>query len=253
MFAVERRNKIIDILAQKGSVRVGELSRLFKVTEETVRRDLNKLQEKGMLKKTHGGAVLDSLVMLERSFQIRSKEQLSEKTAIAKAATAFVEPRDVIFLDASTTALQVAKHLPVAVDLVVISNAIEVTLELANRTGVRVICTGGTLRGKSLSLVGSLAEQFLQRYNINKAFISCQGFSIEKGATDTNELEAYIKEKAIEAAKSSFLLVDYNKFGVSALVTIAGADIFDYLITDKKAPSIELEKIRHLGVEVLTV
>jgi DeoR/GlpR family transcriptional regulator of sugar metabolism len=239
------------ILLGPGNARVADLSQRCQVTEETNRRDLEKLESSGQLKKTYGGAVLINGDSPEPPLQMRSTEKTEEKKAIAQVAAQFIESEDVIILDASTTALQIAKNLPPVEELVVVTNAVEVALELANKAGVRVLCTGGILRGKSLSFVGPLAEQALHRYNINKAFISCQGVTAENGATDSNELEVKVKSEMIKVARESFLLVDNSKFGAAAFATIAPIKDFSRVVTDHKAPEEEIEKIKRMGVEVL--
>jgi len=251
MLAVTRRSKIMEIMMEQGSARVADLSQQFQVTEETIRRDLERLANGGYVQKTYGGAVLIAADQPERPFATRSTERMEEKRAIARLAVQFIEPEDVIVLDASTTALQIAKNLPPVEELVVVTNAVGVVTELAHRPGVRVLCTGGILRGKSLSFVGPLAGQALHKYNINKAFLSCQGVTVEDGATDVNEQEARVKNEMMKVARESFLLVDNSKFGVTAFATIAQVADFDRVITDGRAPAETMEKIRGLGVEVL--
>jgi DeoR/GlpR family transcriptional regulator of sugar metabolism len=249
MLAMTRRTKIMEIMLEHGSARVAELSQRFQVTDETIRRDLESLENSGQLKKTYGGAVLLNADSPERSFQTRSAEKTEEKKAIARIALQLIEPQDVIILDASTTALQIAKNLP-QMELVVVTNAIEVALELANRAGVRVLCTGGILRARSLSFVGPLAEQALHQYNINKAFISCQGVTLKAGATDFNELEARVKSEMIKAAREPFLLVDNSKFGVTAFATIARIEDFRRIITDRRLSPEELDDLTAFDAQV---
>lgn len=235
MLVAERHEKILDLVNQRGSIRVTELGQILGVTEETIRRDLDKLEGEGKLARSHGGAVRvngdQEIPYFEREIQ-----NAEEKIAIAREAIKHISAGDRIVLDASTTAWYMAKNLP-DIPLTVVTNSIKVAIELANKEKIDVISTGGILRPKSLSFVGPLAEQSLNLYRVNKAFISCKGLDFSFGISDSNELGALIKRKMISIADTTFLLLDHSKFGVQDFTHLVHLDQIDQVITDSKTDS----------------
>lgn len=251
MLAAERQRQILNRVLQGGSVRVVNLAKEFSVTEETIRRDLERLGAGGQLIRTHGGAVPVASDRSDLPFGIRENVHLEQKRAIARAAAKHVNEGDVIALDASSTAYELARALP-EYSLTVVTNSLSVATVLADRTGVRVIGTGGVLDTPSLSFVGSLAEESLGRFHIRKLFFSCQGLDVENGLTVTEDDHARIKRRMLDLADSAYLLVDSSKFGVKALQFFARVTETDVLITDPGAPQEAIQKIREGGVRVET-
>jgi DeoR family fructose operon transcriptional repressor len=251
MLVAERHQKILDLLEQRGSIRVNELSQIFGVTEETIRRDLDKLEGEGKLLRSHGGAVRvqgeQEIPYFEREIQ-----NVEEKIAIAREAVKQVTAGERIVLDASTTAWYMAKNLP-DIPLTVLTNSIKVAMELANKEKIDVISTGGIFLPESLSFVGPLAEQSLNMYRVNKAFISCKGIDFSFGISDSNELVALVKRKMISIADRTFLLLDHSKFGVQAFAHLAPLDQIDQVITDSKTESKYIHELKEHSVEVLQV
>lgn len=253
MLAEDRRKKIVQMLDEGGSVRVGQLSSTFQVTEETIRRDLELLEKDGYLTRTHGGAVKNALDQQEIAFYIRNMRNHEEKEAIGRKAVEFIEPGEVIALDASTTALQVARFLKEGdkKDVVVITHALKVAVTLADCPHITVISTGGVLQQRTMSFVGPIAENALTNYNIKKAFVSCKGLTVEEGITESTDVQATIKGEFLKAAKEVFLLADHDKFGQAALATVAPVTVIQKLITDGKTPALEVERYRSLGIDVI--
>lgn len=253
MLAEDRRKKIIVLLDESGSVRVAQLSNLFKVTEETIRRDLEQLEKDGYLSRTHGGAIKNSLDQQETAFSIRNMRNPEEKKLIGNKAVEFIEPGEVIALDASTTALQVARFLKECgkKDIVVITHALKVVMTLADSTNITVISTGGVLQQRTMSFVGPIAENALTNYNIKKAFVSCKGLTVEEGITESTDVQATMKGEFIKAAKEIFLLADHDKFGQAALATVAPVTVVHKLLTDKGTQVKEIEQYRALGIDVI--
>lgn len=241
MLAVERRKKILEMLKENQSVLVTELGKLFNVTEETIRRDLEKLEKEGLLKRTYGGAVLHESTNLELPFNVRETTNAEGKKAIGLKVSEFIEDGDTIILDSSSTALQVAKNIKSKNGITVITNSQKVILELSSAEQIKVISTGGTLRSTSMSLVGHLAEKTLQSYNVDKAVISCAGASLIKGFTDSNELEAEVKKAMMSSAEKVILVIDNTKFDRVSFTRIADFRNIDYIFTDKSL-SFEWEK-----------
>ncbi|PRR70439.1 DeoR/GlpR family DNA-binding transcription regulator [Neomoorella humiferrea] len=251
MRAEDRRREIIRHLEDYGIVKVTELSNLFQVTEETIRRDLERLEAEGYLKRTHGGAVKIASTQEETAFHIRNMRNRYEKQLIGRKAAELVQPGDVIAVDASTTALQFVNFIKDKKDLVVITHALKVVMALAGNADITVICTGGTLHSRTFSFVGPLVENALASYNIKKAFISCKGVTLEEGITESTEVQARVKAEMVRGAKEIILLADHDKFGTAALATVAPVKAVHKLITDMGTPEEELEKFRRAGVEVV--
>ena len=231
MLVAERQRKIVELVNQRLSVRVTELSKIFSVTEETIRRDLEKLEKENLLMRSHGGAVSIEEDQAETSYLEREVTNAAEKRAIAKKAITIIEPGDQVILDASTTAWYMAKELP-DMPLTVLTNSIKVAIELSKKEQIKVISTGGTLLSQSLSYVGPLAERSLSMYHVNKAFISCKGVHIEKGLSDFNESQALVKKQMMENSDHTILMVDSSKFGTRAFSQIAPIGRVDSIITD---------------------
>ena len=253
MLAENRRRKITELLDESGSVIVGDLSTLFKVTEETIRRDLEQLGQDGYLTRTHGGAVKNALDQQEVAFYIRNMRNHQEKQQIGKKALDYIEDGEVIALDASTTALQVAHFLKESVkeNIVVITHALKVVMLLADNANITVISTGGVLDRRTMSFIGPLAENALASYNIKKAFVSCKGLTIEEGITESTDVQARFKEHLIKGAKELFMLADHEKFGKAALATVAPVTVIHKIITDNGSTEEELNRFRSVGIEVV--
>lgn len=232
MLVAERYNYIVQLVNSRGSIRVTELSELCQVTEETIRRDLDRLEQTGQLKRSHGGAVsILETHQLEIHYEEREITYMEQKKKIAQHAISYIEPRDRILLDASSTAWYVAKRLP-DMPLTVLTNSIKVAMELAHKEKIEVISTGGIVSARSLSYVGPLAERSLDAYHVNKAFISCKGVHAEKGISESNELQGRVKQKMIDSADQIFVLADSSKFGVQAFTQVCQLDQVTKILTD---------------------
>jgi DeoR/GlpR family transcriptional regulator of sugar metabolism len=242
MLAAERCEKIVKLVNERGSVRVSELSEWFNVTEETIRRDLDKLEEAGRLRRSHGGAVSILDPSPEIPHAIREATRAAEKRGIAAEAAKLVRPRDRILLDASTTAWYLAKTLP-DIPLTVLTNSLQVSLELAGKGQIEVVCTGGLLSSRSLSYVGPLAEQALEQYHVNRAFISCKGVHLERGLSESNLLQARIKQQMIERADEVVLMADSSKLDVQDFAHVPGLRRVNILITDTDADRAYLQEL----------
>lgn len=250
MLVAERRKRILELVNQKGSVRVTELSHMFSVTEETIRRDLDILESQNKLRRSYGGAV--KIHYREVPYFEREITNVKEKQDIAKLAIQWIQPGDRIILDASTTAWYMAKIMPNRY-LTVLTNSIKVALELSEKEKINVISTGGQLSPRSLSFVGPLAEKSLQQYHVNKAFLSCQGIHATRGISESNELQALVKRKMIEIADEVSLMVDFSKFGVQAFAHSGEIHQVDRLITDAKTSEHHLQQFKDRGIEVVQV
>ncbi len=251
MLVAERYDEIVRLINERGSIRVTELSELFGVTEETIRRDLDALESRGLLRRSHGGAVRNN-DQLEAPYFERETVNIEEKREIAATALQFVSAGDQIILDASTTAWYMASSMP-NIRLTVLTNSIKVATELANKDRVTVISTGGILSPRSLSFVGPSAERALDLYHVNKAFLSCKGLHMQKGITESNELQALVKRKMIEISDERYLLIDYSKFDVQDFTFVSGLEQIQHVITDSRTAPDKIARLQRSSVHVVQV
>jgi len=249
MLVAERQREIVSLVDRERSVRVTSLARLFRVTEETIRRDLETLEADGKLVRSHGGAV-SRIGALETPFAEREISFAGEKSAIAREAVKLVEEDDTILIDASTTALQMARLLP-DMPLTVLTNSMQVCVELTNRPRMRVVCTGGTLSPPSLSFVGFRAEQMLGEYHVNRLFFSCSGIDFEHGLSDINESQAVLKQRMMAVAEHAYLLIDKSKFGVKSLKRFGKLGDVRTIITNDNVDPMVVENLHAMGVETV--
>ena len=249
MLAQERQREILNRVLAGGSVRVAQLARELNVTEETIRRDLERLDQEGRLIRIHGGALPPEKDRRDLPFVVRETVNLNAKRSIALCAVRHVADGDVIALDASSTAREMARLIP-DIPLTVITNSIAVVAELVDRIRVRVISTGGVLDAPSLSYIGPLAEQALSRFHIRKLFLSCQGVDFERGLSVTADEHAGIKHRMMELAETTILLVDQSKFGVRAVEFFGPLADIDMVITDAGINLETKEKLEAHGLAV---
>lgn len=249
MLAVARHRQIAKLLQRQGSVSTAALARLFSVTEETVRRDFEKLEAEGVLVRSHGGAVQMETERRDYPVRERATQNTPEKARIARRALRYVTSGATIFLDPSTTVQQLA-HLIPNEPLTILTNSLQIPLLFEDKPSVRVIILGGTLSPRSLSCAGPAAEQTLDLYRVDSAFLSCRGIEVEQGLSEATEEQAQLKRRVIERAKSVYLLADYTKGGVSSSFFYAPLSKLDVWITDRNPESPLREALDGQGVTV---
>lgn len=235
MLAQERRNQILERLQEEKSVVVADLSQYFKVSEETIRRDLDKLEKEGFAEKSYGGAVLNENVSIDLPFNIRKKHNITGKQKIAEIVETLIESGDHIILDASSTAVFIAKALKDKKNnMTVITNSLEIMFELSDVPNWQIISLGGNLRQGYLALFGSRVIESVSSYRVEKTIISCKGVDLSFGLSDGNEDFAQAKKAMLGCAKERILAVDHTKFGTVAFAKIHDMRKVDVVVTDKK-------------------
>lgn len=253
MLAAERYDRIVEMVNVKGSIRVSELSEHCRVTEETIRRDLDRLEQAGRLRRSHGGAVSVKEEHPEIPYRVRETTHAEEKKRIAQSALSMIRPGDRILLDASTTAGYMAANMP-DMPLTVLTNSIQVATELSSRDKIEVISTGGQLAQRSLSFVGPLAERSLETYHVDKLFLSCKGVHLEGGGiSESNELQARLKQKMVGISDQVILLADTSKFGVRAFARVTGLDAVHEVITDQSLDDDLIERLNGYDIKITRV
>lgn len=234
MLALERRNLILEQLQEEKRVVVSELSQQFGVSEETIRRDLEKLEKEGIATKSYGGAVLNESTSIDMPFNVRKKENVTGKQQIGELAASLIHDGDHIILDASSTAVFIAKAIKDKSNLTVITNSIEIIIELSDVSDWNIICSGGSLKEGYLALVGPQTAESFCAFNADKAFLSCKGMDMEKGVTDGNELFSQAKQMMMKSARESILAIDSSKLDKIAFSKLCEPADLDVVITDEK-------------------
>ncbi len=234
MLPMERKNEILSRLMLDGKVVVSDLAEAFQVTEETIRRDLDKLEKEGLAKKTYGGATRSDNINVELPYTVRKQENVESKKAIAAKISDMISDGDCILLDASTTALFTLRGLYSKNNLTLITNSIEMLLDIPPKSGWRVISTGGEIAQSSLSFVGPQAQRTVSTYCVDLAVISCKGLDREKGLTDTSEATAEIKRTFLRSAKKIVVGADSSKFDRVSFVRFADFSDIHAVVTDRE-------------------
>ena len=253
MLNEERRRATLNLLSRQGRVLVPELSRHFETSQVTIRKDLAVLHANGMVHRTHGGVLPSRDGALEDP-TLREKEKLhrQKKLRIADSAASMVKEGQVIILDSGTTTTAIARALRSFPNLTIITNAVNITAELAG-TAVEVILTGGTLRKNSFSLVGPIAEETLRRLNADLLFLGVDGFDVHYGLSTPNLLEARVNRVMVEVAKRTVAVCDSSKFGHRSLSLIVTTSALQEVITDRGAPKSDLSVLKQARIEVTLV
>ena len=234
MLALERRNLILEKLQEDKRVVVSELSQLYGVSEETIRRDLDKLDKDGLAIKSYGGAVIDENNNIDMPFNVRKKSNVTGKQKIAEIVATLVEDGDHVMMDASSTSVFIAKALKNKERLTIITNSIEIIIELSDVSGWNIISSGGSLKEGYLALVGPKAVAGISSYNVEKTIISCKAFDTKKGFSDANEEFSQAKQTMLHAGKECILAVDSKKFEKFAFAKVGDLNDIDIFVTDEK-------------------
>jgi DeoR family transcriptional regulator, aga operon transcriptional repressor len=253
MLIEERRQHILSLIQKRGRVLVDELAADLNLSKITIRKDLDYLQSKDLLVRTHGGALPAQAGALSDP-TILEKQELhhEEKVRIAQAAAAMISEGQCIILDSGTTTTEIARAILSFRNLTVITNALNIAADLA-RSNFEVILIGGTLRKNSLSLVGPLAEDVLKEIHADIVFMGVDGFDTKIGLTTPNLLEARVNRAMVKAAEKVVAVCDSSKFNRRSLSLIVGTSAIHHVITDNKLSSEEVKAIREAGMEVTIV
>ena len=251
MLAIERRNAILEKLQAERRVVVSELSQIYKVSEETIRRDLEKLENDGFVIKSYGGAVINENANVDLPFNIRKKRNVISKQKIAEVISSRIKDGTSIMLDASSTAVYIAKALKERKNLTLITNSIEILIEMFDTPNVNVLSTGGAMREGSFALVGPQTDKMLKSYHVDVAIVSAKGFDLETGMTDTEELHANNKKTMLHAGREKVLAVDSSKFGKTAFTEIGTLEEISMVVTDAKPDEVWLQAFKEYGIECI--
>ena len=247
----DRRQSLLDLLRKIPGQSVPELGATLRVSQGTIRNDLNALEQEGLLKRVHGGAILiDDDQFQSRPFQLRYKEHAAAKLAIARAASALVMKGDSIFLDASSTSYYLARCLSDRQRLRAVTNGIDVARLLAQNLSNTSFLIGGVVNNDSASVVGLLSEEIIKDLHFQKALVSCSGFSLQRGMTEVHLAEAQVKRRVVESSQQVIALIDSSKFGKDDLTPFARFENISHLFTDANLSPEWIERLKQAGIQV---
>ena len=247
----QRRESILHLLAEQGSVKVVDLVEAYGVSSVTIRSDLSALESQGLATRSHGGAMLNRTPPPEHTIRQKDALNQAQKERIGARAALMVQPGENIIIDSGTTTISLARHLRDASDVTVMTNGLNIAWELADAPGVNLILTGGLLRKESLSVQGSQAEACLQAYSFDKLFLGVDGFDLQFGVTTHHEAEASLNHKMVERAKKIIVLTDASKFGRVSLHRIVQLERVHAVITDASISPEYREGLHKLGIELI--
>lgn len=250
IFAEERKQLIVELVNRKIKTTVAELVERFSVSPATIRNDLRELEFAGLIKRTHGGAISNKKTTFDKPYKERLVERKEEKHAIGALAAAMVQEGDKVILDTGTTTIEVAMLIAEIPDITIVTCDLEIAYYLNANSNARLLVTGGFMRPNFNTLYGQIAINSMEGINVDKAFISVEGISLEKGATNTDISMAQLKAKFVECAEQVIVLCDHAKLGKSAFMRFANAEDIDVIVTDEYANMEMVEQFRTKGIDV---
>ncbi len=245
---IERHEEVLRILAARHNVTVAELSRIFSVSEVTIRKDLTILEHKGCLLRTRGGARIAEDYRMIRSMNIRKLENMHRKQAIAKTARTLIRNSDVIYLDAGSTCQAIAREIR-DMNIRVVTNSVDVISELSSAENIILSIIGGDLRRQSGAMVSPSAAKLFKDYQFSIAFIGTTGMTEDGLFSSQNILESEMKRQALQRAGKRVIAADSSKYPVRAFSVFADPDSVDILATDSFFPA--AEQFEQLGIQIL--
>lgn len=251
--AVERRMEIVNVVNRDGKARVEDLASQFNVSSVTIRSDLSFLEKNGYVVRSHGAAIPNSGVIAELTVHEKRRQNAGIKTAIGQATAKLIHNGDTVILDSGTTTREIASNLKTVEDVVVMTNGLDVAMELASAPGVEVLMSGGVLRKNALSFSGSQAEAGLKNYRFDKVFLGVDGFDLRAGITTHNEQEASLNRLMCEISERVIAVVDSTKFGKRSCHMIREFGHIDTVVTDSDIPEDYLQGLRDMKVDVIIV
>lgn len=252
MLPDQRRRRVLELLATDGAVDVGRISRDLDVSVATVRRDLQQLESEGLLRRTHGGAVLPfESTAAYPHYDSKLQRQQPEKAAIARCAARRVSDGDVVVLDSGTTTMWLARELRGKRDLTLVTSDLKIALELADVAGFEVLCVGGTVRPRSYNTLGSFAEAMLRELHANHVFLGADGIDLHAGVTNATVTEVPVKRLMMRCGRSVTVLADHTKFGRIGLARVAPVADFDEIITSPGLSGEQLTAYHAAGARLI--
>jgi DeoR/GlpR family transcriptional regulator of sugar metabolism len=251
MLPNQRREKILDLIREDGHAKVMQLSRIFKVTEVTIRQDLEKLEKEGYILREHGGAYLKNVETHVKNITLINQENIAEKAAIAQKAMELINEGDTIILDSGSTTTEIAKLITGFSNLTVITNALNIALILGATQGINLVVTGGEFKAPTLSLTGQKAADFFNNLHVDKLFLATAGITLKSGLTYPSISDICVKRAMIESADVVYLVADSSKIGKSSFASLGALSLIDYLITDSKINEDDITMLKRHDIKLV--
>lgn len=249
----ERKEYIEKLLKDRSSVTVAELSKTFEISEVSVRKLLDTMEQEGRIKRTWGGAISAFGSLRELSFHEKEPQNYEEKQAMAREAYKYIDDGDAIFLDNGTSTFELVHEIVNGPkrNIMVCTNTINIAMELVKADDIQMMFVGGDVRHNVMSCVGAMCISALDQLIFDKCFSSCTRFSLRNGFSTPSMLEAEVKRKAMQTSKKVIALADYSKFGDDSLVVIAPITTANIVVTDWRAPQDLVEQFADKGVDLI--
>jgi DeoR/GlpR family transcriptional regulator of sugar metabolism len=253
MMAEERRTQILQIIRSAGRVRVNGLATRFNTSAVTIRSDLNDLHQRGLVLRSHGGAVLPDTILRESPVHERLKAHSEEKRRIGAMAATLINNGETIILDSGTTTLEIARQIKKKAGLQVITNGVNIAAELLDARDVQVFIVGGTVRGESASISGHFTEEMFEQFSADKLFLSGAGCDLDFGVSGANLEETMVNRAMIRIAREIILVADSSKFSKRSMSRIAPFSQIDTVISNTSLDEEVQEKLRAIGCNLILV
>lgn len=253
MMAEERRTQILQIARSAGRVKVNELVRRFNTSAVTIRNDLNELHQRGLVLRSHGGAVLPDTILRESPVHERLKAHSDEKRRIGAMAATLINDGETIILDSGTTTLEIARQIKKKQGLQIITNGVNIAAELLDARGVEVFIVGGTVRGESASISGRFTEEMVEQFSADKMFLSGAGCDLDFGVSGANLEETMVNRAMLEISREIILVADASKFSKRSMSRIAPFSEIDTIISDTGLGEEIQVKLRAMGCNLILV
>ena len=250
MLAAERRGRIAEQLQAEARVVVSQLSAQFDVSEETIRRDLERLEKEGLATRTYGGAILAGSDRAAPPYAVRKNTNPEGKMAIARQLAALVRDGDTVMVDESSTAAYAVRAMRPLRDITLITNSLEILQEMGSQESWHIISTGGSLKRDVMALAGPHALRTIASYHVRWAVLSCRGLDGRMGLADSSDEIVQVKRAMMDAADQTVLLADCRKFGRTGFVALGPLELADRLITDREPPEEWKTRLREHGVSL---
>ena len=251
MLAEQRREKILELIRENGNVRVGYLSKLFSVTEPTIRQDLDKIEATGEIARDHGGAYLKSMKVSVSSLSLEHQENMELKQRIGRKAAEYVRSGSSVIMDSGSTVTELAKAVKGNKNIQVITNSLNIALTLGGEPGVEVHMTGGEFKAPTLSLTGDRAAAFFSNTHAQQLFLATAGVSVNGGLTYPGFSDIPVKRAMIESSEEIYLLADSTKINKTAFAALQALDKINYLITDDGISEEDVKAFTSFGIKVI--
>lgn len=251
MLPQQRREKILELITEDGHATVLQLSKIFKVTEVTIRQDLEKLEKEGYIEREHGGAYLKNVGLNVKNIVLQNQDHIPEKAAIAKKALDHINDGDTIILDSGSTTTEIAKLITNFKNLTVITNSLNISLILGVIPDINLIVTGGEFKAPTLSLTGQKAADFFQGIHVDKLFLATAGITLKSGLTYPSISDIVVKRAMIESANEVYLVADSSKVGKSAFASLGALSLIDYLITDAHIREEDIVMLKNNDIKII--